>query len=93
MDVVEKKRLAAIKLNEMRSHANEESILFYLSDSVLNELIIEGINIKLDQSFNLNELRHIAVNFAINCEKGYGGDFDSWFNKTSPDWREIANRK
>lgn len=45
------------------------------------------------KKYNLNELRHIAVNFAITCEKGYQGDFDSWFNKISPDWRKIANSK
>ena len=45
------------------------------------------------RKFNLNELRHIAVNFAITCEKGYKGDFDSWFNGISDEWRKIANRK
>jgi hypothetical protein len=45
------------------------------------------------RKFNLNELRHIAVNFAINCEKGYKGDFDIWFNGISGEWRKIANRK
>ena len=45
------------------------------------------------RKFNLNELRHIAVNFAITCEKGYKGDFDSWFNGISVEWRKIANRK
>lgn len=44
-------------------------------------------------SFNLNEVRHLAVNYAINCEKGYKGSFDNWFNIISPEWREIANRK
>lgn len=45
------------------------------------------------RKFNLNELRHIAVNYAISCEKGYKGDFDSWFNAISSEWRKIANRK
>lgn len=45
------------------------------------------------RKFNINELRHIAVNFAITCEKGYKGDFDSWFSGTSDEWRKIANRK
>ncbi len=45
------------------------------------------------RKFNLNELRHIAVNFAITCEKGYKGDFDRWFNGESGEWRKIANRK
>ena len=43
--------------------------------------------------YNLKELRHLSVNFAITCLNGYNGSFDEWFNKTSPDWRKIANRK
>jgi hypothetical protein len=45
-----------------------------------------------EPKYSLDELRHIAVNFAINCEKGYKGDFDSWFNGISSDWRKIANK-
>jgi len=52
-----------------------------------------GISSVDKRKFNLNELRHIAVNFAISCEKGYRGDFDSWFSGVSGEWREIANRK
>lgn len=44
-----------------------------------------------DLQFNLNELRHIAVNYAISCENGYHGDFDSWFNTISNEWRIVAN--
>lgn len=46
-----------------------------------------------EELFNLDELRHIAVNYAISCEKGFKGSFDSWFNTISPDWKKIANRK
>jgi hypothetical protein len=55
----------------------------------------ENLNISdvSKRKFNLNELRHIAVNFAISCEKGYKGDFDSWFNGISGEWRKIANKK
>ena len=65
------------------------------ADSVPKESVIRLLkNFTRDNSrFNLNELRHIAVNFAITCEKGYGGDFDSWFNSTSDEWRKIANKK
>jgi hypothetical protein len=45
------------------------------------------------REFNLNELRHIAVNYAITYEKGYKRDFDSWFNGISSEWIKIANRK
>ena len=44
-------------------------------------------------TYNLSELRHIAANFSIYCERGYAGSFDDWFKKISPTWREIANRK
>lgn len=47
----------------------------------------------LPKEYNLNELKHIAVNFAINCEKGYQGDFESWLSGISDDWRIIANGK
>jgi hypothetical protein len=45
------------------------------------------------RKFNINELRHIAVNFAIACEKGYKSSFDNWFNGISDEWRKIANGK
>lgn len=79
----------------------------YIFDSGANELrvfnmvktFIEGryqalhIHDVSNRKFNLDELRHIAVNYAITCEKGYNGDFDSWFNGISGEWRKIANRK
>ena len=43
--------------------------------------------------FNLKEVRHLSANFAISCLNGYNGSFDDWFNKISPDWRKIANKK
>jgi hypothetical protein len=52
-------------------------------------LVVPG---KDREDFNLYELRHIAVNFAINCEKGYQGSFDSWFAKINPKWRKLANK-
>jgi len=48
---------------------------------------------KKEESFNMNEVRHLAANFAITCEKGYRDSFDSWYSGISKDWRKIANRK
>jgi len=45
-----------------------------------------------EPKFNFNEVRHLAVNFAINCEKGYKGSFDDWYNGISSDWKKIANK-
>ena len=45
------------------------------------------------RTYNEDELRHIAVNYAIHCLKGYEGSFTDWFNRISKDWRKIANRK
>lgn len=46
-----------------------------------------------ENKYNEDELRHIAVNYAIHSLKGYQGTFTNWFNKTSKDWRTIANSK
>ena len=43
--------------------------------------------------FNLDEMRHLAVNYAITSLNGYNGSFDSWYSRISPNWRKIANRK
>jgi len=48
LDWVEKDRLAGIKLNEMRAHAVDNSILFEISSKVLRSLIISGIDIGLE---------------------------------------------
>ena len=42
--------------------------------------------------FNYRELTHLAVNFAITCEKGYDKSFEHWLENISPEWRKIANR-
>ena len=34
-----------------------------------------------EQTFTLEEVRQISVNFAINCQKGYEGSFDDWFTQ------------
>jgi hypothetical protein len=43
--------------------------------------------------YNVDELRHVAVNYAINCMHGYEGNFEDWFSIASPSWRDIANRE
>lgn len=50
------------------------------------------INTK-ESVYNTDELRHIAVNYAISCIKGSTAGFELWFNGLSPKWREIANQK
>ena len=46
------------------------------------------------RTYNDDEMRHIAVNYAIHCLKGYEGSFTDWFNGISKDWKKkIANRK
>jgi hypothetical protein len=57
-----------------------------------NKDMKDNITIHNKHKFNLKELRHIAVNFAISCENGYKMDFDNWFKDISGDWRNIANR-
>lgn len=47
----------------------------------------------INDEFNEDEIRHIAVNFAIYCMLGYQETFDKWFQITSPSWRQIANQK
>jgi hypothetical protein len=60
------------------------------SDNNETALRISGVN---KRTYNDDELRHIAVNFAIHCLNGYEGSFTDWFNGISKDWRKIANRK
>lgn len=48
---------------------------------------------KNKKSFTFNQVRHLAVNYAINCQKGYEGSFEKWYNNISKDWIKIANKK
>ncbi len=43
--------------------------------------------------YNPAELRHIAMNYAIHCLKGYEGNFEDWFKDIASDWRDIANQR
>jgi len=60
------------------------------SDKSEKALRIGGVS---KRTYNDDELRHIAVNYAIHCLKGYEGGFTDWFNGISKEWRKIANRK
>ena len=42
--------------------------------------------------YNLNELSHIAINFAISCENGYSKSFSEWMKGLDGDWRKVANK-
>lgn len=55
-------------------------------------LIIDN-GIRNNELFNINEVRHLAINFAITCLKGSTLNFDEWYNNISPNWRTIANKK
>lgn len=44
------------------------------------------------EDYNSFETRHLAVNFAITCKKGYIGSYDAWIKGLAPNWREIANK-
>ena len=55
-------------------------------DAIINKIESAETN------FNEKETRHLAVNFAINCQKGYDGTFELWYSQISTSWREIANR-
>jgi hypothetical protein len=48
LSLIEKDRLAGIRLNEMRALAVENSILNEVSSKILRGLIVEGINIGLN---------------------------------------------
>jgi hypothetical protein len=61
------------------------------ADSYLSRLNELGLLPK--ETYNKNELRHITVNYAISCLKGYNGSFEDWLKGISQNWREIANRK
>ena len=62
-------------------------------DSLATELKNCCISDDSKRTYNEYELRHIAVNYAIHCLKGYEGSFTDWFNGISKDWRKIANEK
>lgn len=61
------------------------------ADSYLKRL--DNLGLLPKEIYNDDEMRHLAVNYAITCQKGYSGSFESWMRDLSPKWREIANKK
>ena len=61
------------------------------ADSYLERL--ENHGLLPGETYNADEMRHLAINFAITCQKGYSGSFESWLKDLGPKWREIANSK
>jgi len=61
------------------------------ADSYLKRL--ENLGLLGRETYTNHELRHLAVNYAIICEKGFTGSFDEWFKNISPDWRECIYKK
>ncbi len=62
-------------------------------DSFLKRLKEDLNKIDSKETYNGDEMRHLAINYAITCQKGYSGSFESWLKDLGPKWREIANSK
>ncbi len=60
------------------------------ADSYLKRL--ENLGLLGKETYTRDELRHLAVNYAISCEKGFQGSFDAWLEDISPDWRECISK-
>jgi hypothetical protein len=60
------------------------------ADSYLRRL--ENLGLLGKETYSKDELRHLAVNYAINCEKGFQGSFDSWLENINPNWREYVQK-
>lgn len=40
------------------------------------------------EKFSFREMEHIAVNYAITCQKGYTGSFRDYMKSINKDWRK-----
>lgn len=89
-------------LTEIREHLPDHKYYTCNQDEdyapdVLKLILFDEMKKQMESTprkeFNIDEMRHLAVNYAINCVKGYEGSFDEWYNTVSPDWRHIANEK
>lgn len=38
-------------------------------------------------------MEHIAVNYAINCQKGYTGSFRDYMKTINPDWKKWLKER
>lgn len=45
------------------------------------------------ERFSFREMEHVAVNYAISCEKGYRGSFRSYYAGMQRDWRKWLKNK
>ena len=68
--------------------AERESVIKKSSNIFNSEQLLDDTEV-----FNSNELRHLAVNYAITCMKGYKGSFEKWYIGLDISWRTIANRQ
>lgn len=60
------------------------------ADSYLERL--KNLGLIGRETYSMDELRHLAVNYAISCEKGFQGSFDAWLSDISPSWREYVSK-
>lgn len=45
------------------------------------------------ERFSFREMEHIAINYAITCNKGYCGSFRQYYNGVRKDWRKWLKKK
>lgn len=53
-------------------------------------------NIELNptkERFSFREMEHIAVNYAITCQKGYTGSFRDYMKGINKNWRELLKKR
>lgn len=46
-----------------------------------------------NEKFSFREMEHIAVNYAITCQKGYTGSFRDYMKGIDKNWREWLKKK
>lgn len=45
------------------------------------------------ERFSFREMEHIAVNYAITCQKGYTGTFRDYMKGINKDWRKWLKER
>lgn len=45
------------------------------------------------ERFSFREMEHIAVNYAITCQKGYTGSFRDYMEGINKNWREYLKKR
>lgn len=53
-------------------------------------------NIELNptkERFSFREMEHIAVNYAISCQKGYSGSFRDYMKGINKNWRGLLKKR